>query len=220
MASLEREGEVFVLDLGDGENRFNDDSLEAIERCLQRVEDGAPCALVTKATGKYWSNGLDLEWMASQGERAPDFLMRVHALLARVLELGVPTVAALQGHAFAAGAMFALAHDDRVMRADRGFFCLPEVDIGLPFSAGMNALVVARLSPRAAHEAMTTGRRYGGTDAAHARLVEEAVEATEVLPRAVARAAALADKDPRTLKAIKQGLYKDTLTALRAPLAG
>jgi enoyl-CoA hydratase/carnithine racemase len=86
--------------------------------------------------------------------------------------------------------MFALAHDDRVMRADRGFFCLPEVDIGLSFTPGMNALIAARLSPRTAHEAMTTGRRYGGIDAARAGLVEEAVEEAEVLPRALARAAA------------------------------
>ena len=219
MASLIRDGDVFVLDLGDGENRFNDSSLDEIERWLQELEDSAPCALVTKASGKYWSNGLDLDWMATQGDAAPAFLARVHELLARVLEMGVPSVAALQGHTFAAGAMLALAHDDRVMRADRGFFCLPEVDIGLPFSPGMSALIAARLPSRAAHEAMTTGRRYGGQDAAAAGLVEEAVAQGEVLPRALARADALTGKDPRTLRAIKQELYKDTLAALRAPLA-
>ena len=37
LPSLTREGEVFVLDLGNGENRFNDDSLDAIERCLDEV---------------------------------------------------------------------------------------------------------------------------------------------------------------------------------------
>ena len=218
MASLTRDGDIFVLDLGDDENRFNDGSLDSIERCLQQVEDAAPCALVSTAQGKYWSNGLDLEWMATQGERAPAFLTRVHGLLARVLEMGVPTVAALQGHTFAAGAMLALAHDDRVMRADRGYFCLPEIDIGLPFSPGMSALIAARLSPRAAHEAMTTGRRYGGSDAANAGLVEEAVEASEVLPRALARAEALTGKNPDTLRVIKQQLYGDALTALRAPM--
>jgi len=66
-------------------------------------------------------------------------------------------IAALQGHTFAAGAMLALAHDQRVMRSDRGFFCFPEVDIGIPFTVGMNALITARLSARVAHEAMTTG---------------------------------------------------------------
>ena len=85
---------------------------------------------MTSGERQDWCNGLDLEWMAGLQEGAPAFLVRVQELLARVLELGVPSVAALQGHAFAAGAMLALAHDERVMRADRGFFCLPEVDSG------------------------------------------------------------------------------------------
>ena len=219
VAGLDRDGDVFVMNLGDGENRFNDSSLDEIERCLTEVEESAPCALVTSATGKYWSNGLDLEWLTTQGEQAPAFLARVHRLLARVLEMAVPSVAALQGHTFAAGAMLALAHDDRVMRADRGFFCFPEVDIGLPFSSGMSALISARLSPRTAHESMTTGRRYGGTDALAAGLVEEAVPEAEVLRRAIARAETMTGKNPATLKAIKRELYSDALTALRASFA-
>jgi enoyl-CoA hydratase/carnithine racemase len=217
MPSLDRHDEVFVLNLGDGENRFNDDSLTALEVHLDEVEAAAaPRALVTTATGKFWSNGLDLGWLGGQGEAAGPFITRVHALLARVLEMGVPSVAALQGHTFAAGAMLALAHDERVMRADRGFFCLPEVDIKIPFTPGMSALIAARLSTRAAHEAMTTGRRYGGHDAAHAGIVEEALGEAELLPRALERAAALAGKDPATFKAIKQRLYQDTLAALRS----
>lgn len=216
LPSLTREGEVFVLDLGNGENRFNDDSLDAIERCLDEVQAApAPRALVTTASGKIWSNGLDLEWMAANQELIGEFVPRLHGLLARVLELDVPCVAALQGHTFAAGAMLALAHDQRVMRADRGFFCLPEVDIRIPFTHGMNALIAARLSKHAAHEAMTTGRRYGGLDAQAAGIVDHAVGEERVLPQAIELAAALASKDPATLGAIKRRLYEAPLAALR-----
>lgn len=216
LPNLTREGEVFLLDLGNGENRFNDGSLEAIERCLDEVQAApAPRALVTTASGKIWSNGLDLEWMAANQELIGEFVPRLHELLARVLELDVPCVAALQGHTFAAGAMLALAHDQRVMRADRGFFCLPEVDIRIPFTHGMNALIAARLSKHAAHEAMTTGRRYGGLDAEAAGIVDHAVEEERVLPQALELAAALAAKDPATLGAIKRRLYEAPLAALR-----
>jgi len=214
--SLTRDGDVFLLDLGDGENRFNPAFVDAVEGHLDEIQAAAaPRALVTKATGKFWSNGLDLEWMAAHQEQIEGFVPRVHALLARVLELDVPSIAALQGHTFAAGAMLALAHDQSVMRADRGFFCLPEVDINIPFTAGMNALITARLSPRVAHEAMTTGRRYGGHDAATAGIVEEAVDAERLLGRAVEIAGTLAPKNPTTLGTIKQRLYASTLSALR-----
>ncbi|HVA19554.1 MAG TPA: enoyl-CoA hydratase-related protein [Solirubrobacteraceae bacterium] len=216
LPSLTREGEVFVLDLGDGENRFNAGSLQAIEQCLDEVQAApVPRALVTTASGKIWSNGLDLEWMAANQELIGEFVPRLHELLARVLELDVPCVAALQGHTFAAGAMLALAHDQRVMRADRGYFCLPEVDIRIPFTHGMSALIAARLSTRAAHEAMTTGRRYGGLDAMQAGIVDHAAAEDRVLAQSIELAAALAAKDPATLGAIKRRLYEAPLAALR-----
>jgi Delta3-Delta2-enoyl-CoA isomerase len=214
--SLTRDGEVFLLDLGCDENRFNPAFVDAVEAHLNEVSSAAaPRALITKATGKFWSNGLDLEWMAAHQEQIEDFVPRVHGLLARMLELDVPSVAALQGHTFAAGAMFALAHDQRIMRADRGFFCLPEIDINIPFTTGMNALIAARLSPQVAHEAMTTGRRYGGHDADAADIVEEAVDAERLLDRAHEIAAALASKNPTTLGTIKQRLYAGALTSLK-----
>jgi enoyl-CoA hydratase/carnithine racemase len=134
-----------------------------------------------------------------------------------MLALPVPTVAAIQGHCFAAGAMLAVAHDFRVMRADRGYFCLPEVDIHIPFTPPMAALIQARLSKATAHEAMTTGRRYGGADAAAAGIVEAAVGEGEVLAAAVQRASALAAKHGPTLGAIKAQMYAETLALLADP---
>ena len=132
-------------------------------------------------------------------------------MYARVLELGVPNAAAIQGHAFAGGAMLAVAHDFKVMRADRGYWCLPEVDINIPFTPGMTALVQARNLKRSAHEAMTTGRRYGAPEAVEAGLVDEAVPLDEVVARAVERVAPLAKNDPGTLKTIKQRMYAGAL---------
>ncbi len=216
MPSLTRHEDVFLLDLGDNENRFNPDWVGAVNLLLDEVEAApTPRALVTTAQGKIWSNGLDLEWLAANIEQANAFLTQVHELFARMLTLGVPTVAALQGHTFAAGAMLAVAHDQRVMRADRGYFCLPEADINIPFSPGMSALIMARLPIGAAHEAMTTGRRYGGSDALDAGIVHAAVGEDEVLAHAIALAAALAGKDPATLATIKGRMYAEAVAALR-----
>ncbi len=214
--NLDRDADVFVLSLGDGENRFNDDFLAEFNAALDEVEAApAPRALVVTAGGKIWSNGLDLEWMGQNMERIGAFLDGVHDMYARVLELGVPNAAAIQGHAFAGGAMLAVAHDFKVMREDRGFWCLPEVDINIPFTPGMTALVQARNLKRSAHEAMTTGRRYGAPEAVEAGLVDEAVPLDDVVARAVERVAPLAKNDPTTLKTIKQRMYAGALAALR-----
>jgi enoyl-CoA hydratase/carnithine racemase len=214
MPTLTREGDVYVLDLGDGENRFHPDWLAEVNSALDEVEQ-APAPLVTTASSKYYSNGLDLDWLGQHGDQLQVYVVQVQGLLTRVLAFGVPTVAAIQGHAFAAGAMLALAHDFRVMRADRGFFCLPEVDIDIPFTPGMAALIQSKLLPATAVEAMTTGRRFGGIDAQTAGLVDEAVPEAEVLTKALARAGGLVGKNPQTLAAIKNQMYVGPLAALR-----
>ncbi|GAA4601962.1 enoyl-CoA hydratase/carnithine racemase [Actinoplanes octamycinicus] len=216
MPTLDRQDDVFVLDLGDTENRFHPDWLIAVGAALDEVEkaDG-PKALVTTATGKFFSNGLDLEWLGANGDKFREYATSVHALFARVLALPLPTVAALQGHTFAAGAMLSLAHDFRVMRADRGFWCLPEVAISIPFTPAMSALIQSRLTPQAAHEAMTTGRRYGGEDARTAGIVDHAAPEDAVLPTAVKIAATLAGNAGDTLGTIKARMYAPALTLLR-----
>ncbi|HSU34383.1 MAG TPA: enoyl-CoA hydratase-related protein [Propionibacteriaceae bacterium] len=221
MPSLTRTGDVFVLDLGDAENRFHPDWVAQVNAALDEVVAAeGPRALVTAATGKFWSIGLDLEWVAANTDKFAEYATAVHELLARMLELPVPTVAALQGHTFAAGAMFALAHDFRVMRVDRGFFCMPEVDINIPFTPGMSALIRSRLQPQVAHEVMTTGRRYGGPDALASAIVDATAGDSEVLKEAVERAAALASKAAPVLGAIKARMYAAELAELREPSAG
>lgn len=218
MPTLTKTDSVYVLDLGDGENRFAPDWVGGIEDALAEViADEGPRALVTVASGKFWSNGLDLEWMGANQEQIPAFVTRVHELYARVLEAGVPTVAAIQGHAFAAGAMLAVAHDRAVMRDDRGYFCVPEVDIRIPFTPGMTALLTARLSHRTAHEAMTTGRRYSGPDAVEAGIAHETAPESEVVDRAVAWAVGQAGKHGPTLGEIKRRVYASALATLRTP---
>ena len=218
MPELEQDGEVFILRLDpDDENRFSLDWLTAVETLLGQVEAmTGPCALVTAGSGKFWTNGLDLEWLLANGDQVGGYMARVNLLLARTLAMAPVTVAAVNGHAFGAGAMWALAHDMRVMRDDRGYFCLPEVDLGLTIHPGMSALIRSRLTAATAHEAMTTGRRYGGEQALTAGIVDATASADRVLAEAVELARPLAAKAKPVRAQIKEGLYAETLAALRA----
>ena len=216
MGNLDRRGAVFILTLGDDENRFQPDRLAVINAALDEVESAdAPKAVVTTGVGKFYSNGLDLDFMSSNPDAAESNLRDVHALFARVLAFPAPIVSGIQGHAFAAGAMLALAHDLCVMRGDRGYFCLPEVDLGIPFTAGMNALIRSRLPIATAHEAMTTARRYGGADAQAAGIVAATAGEGEVLDVAVALAEERAPKAGPVFGAIKARLYAEVIAELK-----
>lgn len=214
--TLDYDGDIAVLDLGDDENRFSPEFLDAVDALLDTVLDRGAHGLVTTADSKFYSNGLDLDWLGAHSDQGPRYVRRVQGLLARFLTLPIPTAAAVVGHAFGAGAMLAVAHDYRVMRADRGFFCFPEVDIRIPFTPGMAALIQAKLTPQAAVAAMTTGRRFGGVEAQEHGLVDATAAEGAVTLAATAMLRPLGGKDPGTLGAIKQVMFGAAVNALQS----
>jgi enoyl-CoA hydratase/carnithine racemase len=212
MIELRVEGDVRILHLREGENRFNRTTVDAIDAALDEVVAvRGPVALVTVGEGKFFSNGLDLEWMLADGAADEGFLDDVHAMLVRVLGLDLVTVAAINGHAFAGGAMLAAAHDLRVMRQDRGYWCLPEVDLGLPLTPVMYKVLEAHVPRPALAEAALTGRRFSGPEAEANGIVDAVAPADALLERAVALAAAQAGKDRQVIAAHKRLLHRDLL---------
>ena len=201
----------------DTDNRFGIDWLDAINACLDEVVDAKPGALVITATGKFFSNGLDVEYIGANGDKLPAYLDRVHALYTRILTFPQPTVAAINGHAFGAAAMLALCADHRIMRTERGFWSLPEVQLGMPFTKGMATLLRTRLTDATATEAMTTGRRYGGLDSVTAGIVEQAVDIDVLTTTAVDIAAARSSLTGPALELIKKGLRAPLLADLADP---
>lgn len=222
MPHLSRDNDVFILDLGeqgqvDTENRMTLAWFDEVSSYLDEVEASTgPAALVTTGTGKFYSNGYVPEQLLRTPEDKRTHFLVAQALFARLLSSELPTIAALNGHAFAAGALLAIAHDERVMRADRGFFCLPEIDLGIPIPPGMVAMLLAQLPARTAQEAMFVGKRYGAVDALAEGIVSGTAPAEELLAFAVDRAAQRAGKRGQTLAAIKSTTYRQVLTALQS----
>lgn len=215
-STLEYVDNIAVLNLGDDENRFAPEFLDVLNGHLDKVLADGAAGLLTTAAGKFYTNGLDLDWLMANGDRTQWYVGQVQGLLARVLTLPIPTAAAIVGHAFGAGAMLAMAHDFRVMRADRGYFCFPEADIRIPFTDGMAALIQAKLTPQAAVASMTTGRRFGGADAASYAIVDATAGEGAVDGAALDILRPLAGKDPGTLGAIKQTMFGAAAETLKA----
>ncbi len=217
--TLTNEDRVSLLTMTSGENKVSPETLDAWDRALDAVE-GREIAQSLIITGEdhYWSTGLDLdvvETMSPLDQEA--FMIRLDRLLGRLLTAPFVTIAALNGHAYAAGALLALACDYRVMRNDRGFFCLPSVDIGIPFSEGMTALITGKLPQTTAHDLVISCRRIGAQEAMRLGVVNRAEDPINVLPVARQLGYAYGDKDPGTLGTVKHRMYADASRLLSHP---
>lgn len=213
---LTREGDVFTLRVSDGENKLGQVALSEWNRALDAViKTGSDKVLIVTGADHYWSTGLDLTEMdrMSHLEREA-FLARVDALLAKILTAPFVTVAALNGHAYAAGGLLALAHDYRIMRSDRGYFCLPSIDVGIPFTAGMAALIADKIPQPVAHDLVISGRQIDADEAFRAGIVTRAVDADQVLPVSAELARGLTGKDAATLSTVKRRIYHNSIRLL------
>lgn len=210
MIDIEQQGDVAIVHWRDGENRFDRASVARWHAVLDELEAvEGPLVVVVVGEGKFFSNGLDLDGFAAGPDTAGAVVSDVERLFGRLLVFPAYVAFALNGHTFAAGAMLACAADVRVMREDRGYWCLPEADLGLPVTDAMLAVVTARLPIAAAAEALNTARRYSAPDALAAGIVEHTAPEAEVLERAVALAAAQAGKDRTVVAQHKRMLFAD-----------
>jgi enoyl-CoA hydratase/carnithine racemase len=187
MIDLTRAGDVFTLTMNADENRWNTTFVRAFAQALATVEasTGAAALVTASASGKFFSNGLDLDWVSDPaahpagGERRP-FADEFMKLMARIITFPLPTIAAINGHAFGAGFMLALCHDVRVMRADRGFVCANEMQLGMAIPDPELALFRHKLPLNVFFETVQLARRWTGPDALAAGIVQATGSFAEV----------------------------------------
>ena len=201
MIDLERDGDVFTLTMDEGENRWNTTFVRMLAQAIDEIEDSeGPAALITtSASPKFFSNGLDLDWIQSDSPQPDDpggdrkvFASEFMKLMSRIITLPIPSIAAINGHAFGAGLMLALCHDERIMREDRGYACANEMQIGIGIPYPELALFRHKLPGHTFFETVQLARRWTGPDALVAGLVQHTASQEELLTLARTRAEALA----------------------------
>lgn len=198
MIELNREDDVFVLTMDQGENRWNTNFVRAFAGRLDEIESSeGPAALVTTSSNpKFFSNGLDLDWRRGEGDGEGGdkavFGKEFMGLMGRLITFPVPTICAVNGHGFGAGFMTALCHDVRIMREDRGYLCANEIQIGMAIPDPELALFRHKMSASAFFDTVQLAHRWTGPAAKEAGFVHEVAAEGELLGVAIDKARQLA----------------------------
>lgn len=207
--TLNQHGAVFTLTLTNGAsgNLFNDAVLSEYLDVFDQIEQEAGDAslLITADDPKHFCNGIDLPWLIAQPD-AMAFITRLENFLLRLGLLNLPVIAAINGNAYAGGALLATACDFRLMRADRGRFCYSEVKVKMPFTPPLLDIVQLLPGRDAALELALTGNAWGGEECARRHVVHQALPAEALQASALAFAEDMATRHRPTYTAIKRGL--------------
>ncbi|PWA00363.1 hypothetical protein BB558_003585 [Smittium angustum] len=173
------------------ENKLSVDFLDAysaaldyIDNIYNNLEDSRKNiggCLITTSTGKFFSNGVDLE--NSIGNST--FEKMLPLFLARLLSFRLPTIAAVNGHAFGGGSVLALAHDYVIMGNQRGYICMNEILLGVSINSCFFETLRTRFSsPLVLNKFVLQAHRFTGDQALKAGFIDQAVPNNKVLKSA------------------------------------
>lgn len=219
MIDYTKEGALHLVTMNDGPNTICPDWQQRMLQILDTVEAdcGQGAALVLSGVDKFFCNGLNLEkLMTLAPEEIELFGKQMAEIHKRFLVLPCPTVAAMNGHAFAGGAFMALSCDYRIMREDRGWFSVSEVDVGVPIPPAMMGILQGKLPANTARDALLTGKRYTADEAIAAGIADGKAPMDELLHHAKALASQLGTKEPGIFKTLKQTWFGPMADALVA----
>lgn len=215
------DGQVAVAEMVSGRANALDTALcRRIAEVFGELAGGPARAVVLTGAGPMFSAGVDLIKITDGGPGYVDeFLPALHAAFVAVFSSRLPVVAAVNGHAIAGGCILVSACDHRVMNADAGRIGVTELLVGVPFPvAAMEILRFAVGTPRLSGLIMS-GQTYQAGDAAGLGLVDEAVGAGEVLPRALEVAGRFAALHPPAAAQARRQIRAQVLEQIAAQRA-
>ena len=179
---------VGIITMNNGENRHNPDFVRALLGAFDEIEGDTEISsvIIVSSDPKNWSQGIDIQWISAaiaknELQEIRDFMYGLNRIFKRILLYPMPVIAAINGHAFGDGSIMACACDFRFMKADRGFFCFPEIDINIPFLPGMLAIVRKALPNHKLEELIFSGKRAVAAELEAHHVIVKACDNEEAL---------------------------------------
>jgi enoyl-CoA hydratase/carnithine racemase len=212
---------VAIITMTNGENRQNLDFAKTLNAMLDEIiaDKSISALIITSNDEKNFSQGIDVLWIMDhmqKNEHQPviDFINEMDNVFKKLLLYPVPVIAAINGHAFGNGSIMSCACDFRFMRSDRGFFCFPEVNIGIPFRWGMNAFVKKAIPLHILSQMQFSGNRYTAPELEKNNIIVKACANQEDLMAQALTFAKTLQKKRGILGEMKKRLYNDIIKVL------
>jgi enoyl-CoA hydratase/carnithine racemase len=208
-----------VMDRPEALNAISTEQAHALaEACAELAGSDVQVVVLASAVPRAFCVGADLKERSTFTDAQLAAQRPVtRAAYGGVLELGMPTVAAVEGYALGGGFELALACD-LVVASETAVFGLPEVTVGLVPGGGGTQLLSRRVGVNRAADLIFTGRRVEIDEAVGLGLVDRRVAAGQARATAVALAEQIAANSPVALRnakwALRQGADVDLTSAL------
>lgn len=187
MTSIERRDGITIVRLAHGKaNALDLEFCRELARRLDGLAGDDARAVVVTADGTIFSAGVDLKRLLDEGPGyMAEFLPALHAMCVALFGFPKPLVAAVNGHAIAGGCIITCAADRRLMARGGGRIGAPELAVGVPFPPAPLEILRFAVPMPALHEVVYAADTYDGDRALERGLVDECVEAGQLLPRAI-----------------------------------
>ena len=205
---------TITLNRPDNRNSMTEDVLEGIVEAVERVksDETVRCVVIT-GKGKSFCAGADFK-SSTQRKPIPGVVMpnerslAMYAPFLSVLDIEVPVIGALNGHAIGGGMGLALVCDIRVANQDAKYGS-NFTKLGLHPGMATTYLLPRMVGVPRAAELLLTGRIITGAEAAEFGLVNYAVPAEEVGKKARELAEEVASCAPLANRWAKRSLYQN-----------
>ena len=176
------------------------------------------CLVLTGAGEKIFCAGGDLK---ERNGMTREVWRKQHELFERMywtlIDLPVPVIAAVNGHAYAGGLEMALSCDF-IYASSAARFALTEVTLGIMPGAGGTQNLPRAVGERRAREILMTGRPFDAQQALDWGVANQVLAPGDVLAAAVATASTIAANAPLSVRQVKKSVRYGGQMELRTAL--
>jgi enoyl-CoA hydratase/carnithine racemase len=201
-------------------NSITMETLRKLKSVVKRAnEDDAVKGIILTGAGRSFSSGFDLPMFLGFKDLSEivEFITEEDEILTELFMCHKPVVSAINGHAVAAGLIFAMASDYRIVKNHPKISIgMSEIRLGLPLSfAQAEIMQFGYDSNRKFRDLMYFGKMLDINGAKDFGLVDEIVEEADLIPRAKEIVSKWIDNPGRAFIKLKEALKKPTADRIR-----